>query len=62
NWDSWIYTMRETTPGIYEFDLPLPPGTYQYAFYNGMNTLVDRTNPIRCYAPDGKEASQITIQ
>ena len=53
--------MRETTPGIYEFDLPLPPGTYQYAFYNGMNTIVDRTNPIRCYAPDGKQASQITV-
>lgn len=61
NWDSWIYIMKEVTPGIYQLELPLPPGTYQYAYYNGMNTIVDKTNPVRCYAPDGKEASQIVV-
>lgn len=61
NWDSWIYEMKEVKPGLYEFDLPLPPGTYQYAFFTGVNMMVDRSNPQRCYSPDGKVASQLTV-
>ena len=62
NWDSWIYELRETTPGLYELELSLPPGTYQYAYYTGVTSMVDRTNPERCYTPDGKEASLIVIK
>ena len=62
NWDSWIYEMKEVEPGLYQFDLSLPPGTYQYAFFSGVNTMVDTTNPNRCYTIDGKTASFITIR
>ena len=61
NWDSWIYEMKEVKPGLYQFDLPLPPGTYQYAFFTGVNIMVDHSNPQRCYSPDGKVASQLTV-
>ena len=62
NWDSWIYEMKEVKPGLYQFELSLPPGTYQYAYFSGMNTIVDTTNPERCYTRDGKTASQITVR
>ena len=61
NWDSWIYEMQEVKPGLYELNLPLPPGTYQYAFFTGINSMIDTTNPVRCYTQDGKAASQITV-
>lgn len=62
NWDSWIYQLREVKPGLYQLDLPLPPGKYEYAYYSGMNSMVDQTNPERCYTPDGKEASLIIVK
>ena len=61
NWDSWIYEMQEVSPGLYQIDLPLPPGTYDYAFYSGMNSMVDSSNPVRVYTADGKEASRIQV-
>ncbi len=57
NWDSWIYELQEVRPGQYQLDLPLPPGEYQYAYYIGMKSYPDKTNPERCYTRDGKEAS-----
>lgn len=62
NWDSWIYEMEEVRPGLYEFELSLPPGTYQYAYFTGVSSIVDRTNPERCYTADGKEASLIVVK
>ena len=61
NWDSWIYEMPETAPGKYELYLPLPPGTYYYAYYSGLNRFPDPTNPAKAYTPDGKTVSAITI-
>ena len=61
NWDSWIYELTEVQPGLYILDLPLPPGTYQYAYYIGMNSYVDTSNPQRVWSADGKAASQITV-
>ena len=61
-WDSWIYTMSETAPGIYEIELPLPPGRYEYAFYNGMTSFPDEGNPKKCYTGDGKVASLLLVE
>ena len=61
NWDSWIYLMQEVAPGKYQLDLPLPPGKYEYAYYIGMKSYPDKTNPERCYTPDGKEASLLVV-
>lgn len=62
NWDSWIYEMVEVQPGIYQIDLPLPPGKYEYVFYSGLTTLVDKGNPDRCYTPDGRVASLLIVK
>ncbi|MCR5606030.1 MAG: glycogen-binding domain-containing protein [Treponema sp.] len=62
NWDSWIYELTEVKPGVYQIDLPLPPGTYYYAFYNGITSMVDTANPHRGYTSDGKKASIITVE
>ncbi len=62
NWDPWIYEMRETAPGFYELNLPLPAGTYYYTYYSGMKALTDRTNPHKAYTADGRVASVITVK
>lgn len=62
NWDSWIYEMKETEPGKYEIDIPLHPGTYYYAYYNGITAFLDETNPSRGYSTDGRIVSCITIK
>ena len=61
-WDSWIYELTDTQPGVYFIDLPLPPGTYYYAFYNGVSAMVDVSNPERGYSADGKVVSVITVK
>lgn len=61
NWDSWIYVMKETSPGFYELSLNLPPGRYEYAYYTGINSFPDRGNPERVYTNDGKEASLLIV-
>ena len=55
-----LYT-RKKEPGKYQLDLPLPPGKYEYAYYIGMKSYPDKTNPERCYTPDGKEASLLVV-
>ncbi len=61
NWDSWIYKMQEVAPGFYELSLPLPPGKYEYAYFTGITSFIDETNPERCYTLDGKKASLLIV-
>lgn len=61
NWDSFIYYMMETAPGHYELQLPLPPGTYYYTYYEGLACILDDTNPEKVYTPEGRIASVITV-
>lgn len=62
NWDSWIYEMTEVERGKYQLDLPLAPGTYYYAYYNGMSSFIDETNPSRGYSADGRTVSCIVVR
>lgn len=62
NWDSWIYTLKEESPGFYKLTLCLPRGTYYYNYYTGMTAIIDKTNPHRAYTKDGKIASVIKIE
>lgn len=62
NWDSWIYELKETEPGYYELNIPLPSGKYYYNYYLGMNRIVDKTNPNRAYTSDGITSSVIVVQ
>lgn len=61
NWDSWIYELKETSPGKYEIDIPLHPGTYYYSYFKGITPFLDETNPLRGYSNDGRIVSCITI-
>ena len=61
NWDSWIYELKETSPGFYELNIPLPAGEYYYNYYLGMNAIVDTTNPRRAYTADGRTTSVIIV-
>ena len=61
NWDSWIYEMKEILPGQYEIELPLPDGTYYYAYYTGIKSFIDTTNPLKGYSKDGKIVSCINV-
>ena len=62
NWDSWIYEMTEVQMGKYMIDLPLPAGTYYYAYYTGMTSFIDGTNPEKGYSNDGKIVSCLVVQ
>ncbi len=61
NWDSWIYEMTEVSPGKYEISLPLPAGTYYYAYFDGLKRFIDDTNPNKAYTADGKMASKLVV-
>lgn len=61
NWDSWIYQLKEVSPGLYQLDLPLPPGTYEYAYFVGTTSFIDESNPQRCYTAEGKKASRLVV-
>lgn len=62
NWDPWIYEMKETEPGLYELDLPLPQGKYYYNYYIGLLPVLDNTNPEKVYTLDGRTASVIEVK
>ncbi|MCQ2591587.1 MAG: isoamylase [Treponema sp.] len=61
NWDPWIYELKETSPGFYELNLPLPTGKYYYNYYVGLTPIEDNTNPDKVYSPDGRTASVIVV-
>ena len=62
NWDPFMYEMVETSPGNYELTLPLPRGTWYYAYFDGTTQLPDPANPDRVYTRDGRVASVVTVQ
>ncbi len=62
NWDSWIYELQEVKKGLYTFELNLPPGKYEYAYFLGFNSFPDTSNPNRCYSDDGKIASLLIVE
>ena len=61
NWDPWIYKLNETSPGLYELDLPLASGKYFYNYYIGLTPILDNTNPEKFYTNDGRSASVIVV-
>lgn len=61
NWDPWIYSLEETSPGFYELDLPLPSGKYYYNYYVGLTPILDNTNPEKAFTQDGRSASVIVV-
>jgi hypothetical protein len=61
-WDPFMYEMKETSPGLYNLSLPLPPGTYEYVFFHRGERIPDPRNRDKVYSPEGKIASRIVIR
>lgn len=61
-WDPFMYELAETMPGHYELDLPLPPGTYQYAFFYRGERLLDPSVPRKVYTREGMVASEVAVR
>ncbi len=61
NWDPFIHELRETEPGIYTLELPLPEGTHRYAFVYGGDVLPDPLNPKREKNAEGKIVSVLVV-
>jgi hypothetical protein len=61
NWDPYIYTLTETSPGIYELEIPLPRGTYYYKFVRGITEIIDEGTSARVFSSDGQSASVLTV-
>jgi len=61
NWDPFMYELTEVSPGKYELVLPLPAGTWYYAYFEGTAQLADSGNHDRVYTPDGRVASVVRV-
>jgi len=61
NWDPFIHEMRETRPGTYELELPLPPGVNYYCFVYRGESLPDPLNASRAVTVDGKVVSALVV-
>ncbi|MEL3906698.1 MAG: glycogen-binding domain-containing protein [Treponema sp.] len=62
NWDPFMYTLEEVIPGRYELFLPLPNGTWYYAYFKDGKQIPDTTNREHVYTADGRTASVITVE
>lgn len=60
-WDPFMYEFKEIRPGFYELELPLPKGTWTYAYFTDGKQIPDSTNNNHVYTGDGRTASVITI-
>jgi hypothetical protein len=61
-WDPFMYELREVSSGRYTLSLPLPPGTYQYAFFYRGERQLDPNNPRRVYTREGKAANEAAVE
>ena len=61
-WDPFMYELKETSPGRYTLSLPLPPGTYQYAFFYHGERHLDQNNSVRVYTREGKAANEAAVK
>ncbi len=61
-WDPFMYALEEREPGRYSLELPLPKGTWYYAYFEGTDQLPDLANDNRVYTKDGRVASVITVR
>jgi len=61
NWDPYIHEMSETSPGVYQLDLPLSPGRHFYDFVYRGEELSDPLNPAKAASKEGKEVSVLVV-
>jgi hypothetical protein len=57
NWDPFMTTLQEDSPGSYSVTLRLPPGPHWYIFFMDGRRLLDRFNAETGVDPDGNTVS-----
>lgn len=62
NWDPFIHAMEETSPGMYQLELPLPKGRHYYDFVYRGEELPDPLNPDKAATREGKEVSVLVVE
>ncbi|MDR0908917.1 MAG: glycogen-binding domain-containing protein [Spirochaetaceae bacterium] len=62
NWDPFMYKLKETSPGYFTLKIPLPPDTYQYAFYYKGKRVADPYNLNWVYTAQGEALAQVEIR
>jgi Glycogen recognition site of AMP-activated protein kinase len=62
NWDPFIHAMCETSPGVYQLELPLSQGRHYYDFVYRGEELPDPLNPAKAATRDGKEVSVLVVE
>jgi hypothetical protein len=61
-WDPFMYELKETEQGLYTLAIPLPPGTWRYAYYRNGEKFVDYSNAAHEYKSDGSPVNVITVK
>jgi hypothetical protein len=61
NWDPFIHEMAETSPGVYQLDLPLPPGRHYYTYVYRGEEVQDPLNSDKAASRDGKLVSVLVV-
>ena len=57
NWDPFMYTLDESSPGFYTLTLPFPPGSFHYVFFYRGEQVADQTAR-RLYTREGRVVSE----
>ncbi|HOX17028.1 MAG TPA: glycogen-binding domain-containing protein [Spirochaetales bacterium] len=60
-WDPFVHELVETSAGIYELDLVLPPGEHRYVFWYRGERVPDDLNPARLYDGEGNPVSILEV-
>jgi hypothetical protein len=61
NWDPFLYEMSETSPGVYELEVSLTPGTHYYAFYYDGDEHPDALNLQKASDREGRVVSVLVV-
>ncbi|MBP7094501.1 MAG: hypothetical protein KBC36_00270 [Spirochaetia bacterium] len=60
-WDPFVHELVETSAGVYELDLVLPPGQHRYVFWYRGERVPDDLNPARLYDGEGNPVSILEV-
>lgn len=62
NWDPFIHELVETSPGVYELELPLPRGINYYSYIVGGESHPDPLNLDKASSREGRVVSVLIVK
>lgn len=61
NWDPFVHRLRETEPGVYRLNIPVPPGRHHYYLVVNGRRILDPANDDRTRHADGFRVCSFTV-